>query len=62
MKKKSEIREEVYCTGPSSFKQTKQNLNRMRIEGGEAFFVNCGQSALIGSQLSHKLIYLFIFI
>ena len=28
------------CTGTSFFKQTKQNLNRLRIEGREAFIVN----------------------
>ena len=28
----------------------------IRIEGGEVFLVNCVQSALIGSQLGHKLI------
>ena len=36
-----------------SFKQTKQNCNRIRFEGGEAVVVNCGQSALIRSQLGH---------
>ena len=31
------------------FETNQTELNRMRIEGGEAFLVNCGQSALIGS-------------
>ena len=43
----SEIGEVFLCTGPRSFKQTQQQWNRIRIEGGEAFLVNCGHSALI---------------
>ena len=29
--------------------------NRLKIEGGDVFLVNCEQSALIRSELGHKL-------
>ena len=34
---------------PKLFQTNQTELKRIRIEGGEAFLVNCGQSALIGS-------------
>ena len=34
---------EVLCTVASSIKQINQNRSRSRIEGGEAFSVNCGR-------------------
>ena len=43
----SEMREDILDSGTSSFKQTKQNYNRLRIEGEEAFLVNGPNSALI---------------
>ena len=36
--------------------QTKLKSDSLRIEGGEAFLVNCAQSAQIRSYLGHKLI------
>ena len=50
------ISEEILYTGTSSFTQPKQNGNRIRIEGGEAFLVNSEQSIPIRSYLGHKLI------
>ena len=34
---------------PELFQTNQTELNRIRIEGGEAFLVKSGQSALIGS-------------
>ena len=41
---------------PELFQTNQTELKSDEIEGGEEFLVNCGQSALIGFQLGHKLI------